>query len=211
MGFKEMKHIKLFEVYSKSFDRFDEYEDAKNSPEYKALIDFGFIDVTSDKQKQNGSFAFKTPLRNMTYGIYDTYYGRANIDFRGYGKNVPREKIGQPTALWRNDDLQSYEETFARLLKTEKKGKIGFFKFYYDKSKESHYIDKMIKTLKYPRNKAEILKMRFFPDIIKHPELEPVLRKVFTEGILKNPILYLPYYKYVEDGKLYEMSGKGID
>jgi hypothetical protein len=196
MEFKNKREMKYLEKYSNFFDRFEEYEKAKNSPEYKALIDDGFIDITTDRQRRNGTFAFETPLRHMKYGIYNTYYGRANIDFR------------HPSPLWKNDNLQSYEECFKRLKKTEEKGKIGFTEYAYNKTEKSHYIKKLTEFLK--KRKANIWKINYFPTISEHTELEELYRGIYQD-ILDKPTMYLTYYKYIEDDELYSNSGYEIN
>lgn len=202
--------MKYLESYTKYFDKFEEYEEAKNSPEYKELIDSGFKDITSKRQKQNGTFAFETPFRHMHYGIYtddvnNAYYGRVNIDRIGYDKDaVKKNKVGSPTALWRGSN--SYEECFMKLLKTEKQGRISYDKLTYNTVKKSFYVEKLIKLLSKTPSK-NIFKVRYFPPISDHPELEPIYRKLFI-NMLKTPTLYLSYIKYAADDEVYDNYGK---
>lgn len=176
-----MKYLKYFEKIN--FNRFDEYERAKNSPEYKALIEGGYIDTTSRTERGNGTFSFKAP-RGAKYAIDRFYGGRINYNGRVFHpsntKNPPK----------------SYEEAFTRLLKL--KNRSGYILNSHNYYEDKHeYIKNFIKRLS--KNKSYIMNLDFIPSLEEHPELIPLFDDIF-KSMKRYPLAYLPYFKFVADG-----------
>jgi hypothetical protein len=105
-----VRYLKLFEIYSKVFTRQDEYLKAKESPEYQHLIDMGFVDDTTDKQKSNGTFAFTTTIQKK-YLVYDNYLMRGYSDPTLEGGREGIYRIGI------NNRPLNYEQAFWYLSK----------------------------------------------------------------------------------------------